>query len=142
MNPPRIEELVGPPPRTLDEESIIAHFLGRTAGEIRQHLPTSGHYQEDFMWMGPAGLAYYLPVVFDYLQSDESSHDIQLSHGLLGSLSFQVEHCALPESLLSLVRAIAKYVNTHRTKFDLEATEPLLEGYLTKIRVKTGGLPP
>jgi len=130
MSIPNEEDLVGPPPRTLDEEEVLKHFLGKTQAEIRSVLPTSGHLQEDFMWMLPAGLSYYLPAVADYLRSSESQDDFHMSEGLLCSLSFQVKQNAMPEGVLRQVRDLARIVDEGRDKLGLGKENAYLDRYL------------
>lgn len=134
LNPPTVDDLVGRPPRSLDEEDILSHFLGRSVDEIRASLRHHGEYSEDFMWMKPAGLRYYLPAVLDYLRGPESAFDFAMSQGMLCSLSFQYEQQELPADVVVLIRAVANTVDQSREKFDLVGEDALLEGYLRTIR--------
>ena len=136
MTPPSADDLVGPGPiRTLDEKEILRNFLGRTAAEVRAAAGGERFFTtEDYMWMAPEGLKYYLPPLFDYLRSPKSVDDFETSHMLLCSLSFQVEHSKLPDDLIALIREVADYVDSNRKKLDLEGPESLLDEYLKTIR--------
>ncbi len=54
----------------LDECSALEHFLGRDVEEILELLRDDNFesYQEDLMFMGRRGFAYYLPAVLQYVQ--------------------------------------------------------------------------
>jgi hypothetical protein len=124
----------------LDEEEVLKHFLGKTQTEILAALPNSGHFQEDFMWMRPAGLSYYLPAVADYLRSSDSHNDFEMSEGLLCSLSFQVRQNAMPESVLRQVRELARIVDEGRDKYGLGKENRDLDRYLAQIKEGTAHL--
>lgn len=96
-----------------------------------------GTYAEDFMWMAPDGLRYYLPAAFEYLQSGESKGDWEFCHGLLCSLSMQVEQCGSSPDLLRTIRAIADYASLRRSKYQIEPGDELFSRYIRKIRLVT-----
>jgi hypothetical protein len=135
--PPTIEELVGcsRPVTGLDERYVVKHFLGKTQADARKLYPSGGlHLTEDFTYMASAGLSYYLPPAFDYLRDDESTHDWEFCHGLLCSLSCQFTSHRRPTSdVVLLIKEIARYCDSHREKFGLEAQEDLFDGYLRTI---------
>src|SRR5262252_4657104 len=86
--PPTIEELIGSskPITGLDERYVAKHFLGKTQSEARRMYPEGGYYlTEDFTYMAPAGLRYYLVPALDYLRSDESAGDCDFCNGLMCS---------------------------------------------------------
>ena len=132
--PPTIEELVGcsPPVTGLDERYVVKHFLGKTQADARKLYPSGGlHLTEDFTYMTCDGLRYYLPPAFDYLRDDESTHDC---HGLLCSLSCQFgPHRSPASDVVLLIKEIARYCDSRREKFGLDAQEDLFDGYLRTI---------
>lgn len=138
--PPSRKEFVGSRrgPIGLDEEYMLEHFLGVTAEEFRKRLTSGNHWSgwstEDLMYMAHDGLRYYLPVLFDYLQSSESKDDWEVSHGLLCSLSFQITFDWFPDDLRVLAVEIADYVDANREKFDIEPDDELIAEYFKTIR--------
>lgn len=56
MKPPSADELAGTPPRMLDEETLLKHFLGKTADDALQLIREKPFVSEDFAYMHPAGL--------------------------------------------------------------------------------------
>ena len=135
MKIPEKNELVGPEPIMLDEEVVLDHFLGLTNDQFLDRLRISPDtFQEDFMWMAPPGLRYYLPVVLSWIR-EEQTNSWLMSHGLLCSLSFQVESSELPRDVKALIGEIADYIDGRRAKFDL-GRDDLLDEYLRKIRTK------
>lgn len=134
--PPTVEELIGSPrPVTgLDERYVVKHFLGKTQAEARKMYPSGGLYlTEDFTYMAPGGLRYYLPPAFDYLRADAATHDWEFCHGLMCSLSCHFIHGRLDADIVTFIKEIAQYCDSHREKFDLDAQEDLFDGYLRKI---------
>jgi hypothetical protein len=89
---------------------------------------------EDFAYMAPAGLIYYLPAALNYLVSTESKEDWEFAHGLLCSLSCQVRMPGIKGPAHSLIQQIAEYCDTHRAKFDIADDEDLFNDYLSIIR--------
>src|SRR6185295_10978455 len=90
--PPTVEELIGcsKPVTGLDERYVVKHFLGKSRTDARRMFPTGGiHITEDFTYMAPDGLRYYLPPALDYLRAEESNDDWEFCHGLLCSLYCQ-----------------------------------------------------
>ena len=133
MTPPSKDDLVGPDPIGLDEREILKHFLGMTEDQFLERLrSTPGTYQEDFMWMAEPGLRHYLPVVFAWLQ-EVGTNSWEMSHGLLCSLSFQIEYNKLQGDVVKLINDIADYIDHNRDKFDV-GTDDLLGQYLETIR--------
>ena len=54
----------------LDAQSAWKHFGGKTLDEAYQLFCSNPlHYQEDFMFMGHAALAFYFPVLARYLRT-------------------------------------------------------------------------
>jgi hypothetical protein len=135
--PPTIEELVGcsRPITGLDERYVVKHFLGKTQAEARRMYPSGGiHLTEDFTYMAAAGLRYYLSPAFDYLRDEESTHDWEFCHGLLCSLSCHFGSGSRPATdVVQLIQEVARYCDSHREKFCLDAEEDLFDGYLQKI---------
>jgi hypothetical protein len=131
MNPPTADELVGPPPHGLDEKCAPKNFLGKTQIEARK-MCQSAAVTEDFTYMAPAGLCYYLPAALSYLESDDSSGDWQFAHGLTCALSTQVGIFGMRGEPLILIKEIAEYCDRNRSKFDL-TPEDLFDGYLDAI---------
>jgi hypothetical protein len=136
--PPKIEELVGPEPLMLDEEEVVRNFLGKTQEEMRESLTRpEGRWwtMEDFSYMQPPGLRYYLPPVFDYLKSEDSIGHWDDAYFLLGSLYCQVTiGNGVPPDLLAYVNQIAEYCDSHREKFGLDPQEDESSTYITAIR--------
>jgi hypothetical protein len=61
---------------SLDDRTVVNHFLGRTADEAFEMFRTNAsQYAEDFMWMAQRGLEYYLDPVCRYFQSCDSEGD-------------------------------------------------------------------
>lgn len=132
MKPPTPIELVGPPPLGLDERYALKNFLGKTQEQAVQMCRSSA-VTEDFTYMAPAGLCYYLPAALHYLESEDSRHDWEFAHGLMCALSTQVAIFGLRGEPLALINQIADYCDTHREKFFL-GNEDLFAEYLEKIR--------
>jgi hypothetical protein len=122
MRIPTREELVGQllvDSSDLDAKFVLEHFLGKSQESIQRDLVVNGHLlTEDFMWMAPEGLRYYLPSVTEYLKRDDVDADTVA--GLLCSLSFQVQHCQLPTEIVEAIRSIAEYCSEHRTALQIE----------------------
>jgi len=133
MKPPSKEQLVGPPPLSLDEEWVLKNFLGKTVDQAREMCQHGPPVTEDFSYMTPTGLDYYLPAAWSYLESDDSTGDWEFAHGLMCSLSCQVGVFGLRGEPLVLINKIANYCDRHRAKFDFEPDD-LLDEYLKSIR--------
>src|SRR5258708_272595 len=134
--PPSVEELVGcPKPVTgLDERYVVKHFLGMSQAEARRMVAKNGSYlTEDFTYMAPPGLRYYLPPVLDYLRAEESAGDGDFCHGLLSSLYCQVTLYHPPPDVLSVIKEMATFCDAHRDKFGLAAEEELFDKYVRTI---------
>jgi hypothetical protein len=135
--PPTVEELVGcsKPVTGLDERYVVKNFLGKSQADARAMFPTGGTYStEDFAYMAPDGLRYYLTPALDYLRAEDSSNDWEFCHGLLCSLYSQTTSSQpLPENVLSLVKEIATFCDAHRQKFCLEPKEELFDKYVQTI---------
>jgi len=103
--PPTMEELVGcwSVAFALDERYVVKHFLGKSQAEARRMFAKGGiPITEDFTYMAPAGLRYYLPPAFDYLRAEQSIDDWEFCHGLLCSLYCQAtSKCPLPLDVIS-----------------------------------------
>ena len=136
--PPTIEELVGcsRPVTGLDERYVVKHFLGKNQSEARKMFPNGGTYiTEDFTYMAPGGLRYYLPPAFEYLRAEESTDDWEFCHGLMCSLYCQVRSSSpLPTDVLSLFKEISAFCDGHRQKFCLQPEEELFDKYVLGIR--------
>jgi hypothetical protein len=130
---PAADELGGPPPRCLDTEWMLKNFLGKTADEAFEMFRREP-VTEDFAYMQPAGLIYYLPPALRYLESAGAKGDWEFAHGLLCSLSCQVTISNVREpAVLQWINRIADYLDLHRTKFDFSDGD-LVEEYLRDIR--------
>ena len=134
MKPPNASELVGPPPHGLDEAWALKNFLGKTQEQALELCKNSA-VTEDFAYMAPRGLCYYLPAALRYLQSDESTEDWAFAHGLLCSLSLQVKTPGVQGEALALIEQIADFCDTNREKFDL-GVDDYVDDYLATIRKK------
>jgi len=133
MKPPTANELVGPPPHSLDAEWTLKNFLGETQEDAREMCRGNSSVTEDFTYMAAPGLCYYLPAALSYLTSDDSTKDWDFAHGLMCALSSQVSIFGMRGEPLILINQVAEYCDMHREKFDLTA-EDLFDGYLQKIR--------
>jgi hypothetical protein len=133
MKPPSANELVGPPPHSLDAKWALKNFLGKTQDEGLEMCRGNSSVTEDFTYMAAAGLCYYLPAALKYLESDDSTDDWDFAHGLMCALSSKVSIFGLRGEPLPLINQIADYCDKHREKFDL-SEEDLFDGYLEKIR--------
>jgi S-adenosylmethionine decarboxylase len=131
---PSAEELVGPPPRCLDQQWALKDFLGKSVAEAEKMCRNTPSVTEDFTYMAPAGLIYYLPAALNYLISDESKEDWEFAHGLMCALSCQVDIYGLKGPALTMVNEIAEFCDGTRTKFDLGGEQDLFDGYLETIR--------
>src|ERR1700752_415695 len=118
LNPPTANELVGPPPYDLDERWALKNFLGKTQEQAMEMCKSSA-VTEDFTYMAPSGLCYYLPAALRYLESDEAAHHWEFAHGLMCALSSQVDIFGMRGEPLVLIKQIADYCDKHREKFNL-----------------------
>lgn len=132
--PPSAEELVGPPPLCLDQQWALKDFLGKSVDEAEEMCRNRPSVTEDFTYMAPAGLIYYLPAALNYLISDESKEDWEFAHGLMCALSSQVEILGLRGPAVTIVSEIAEFCDVNRAKFDLGGEQDLFDGYLELIR--------
>ncbi|MFT5322523.1 MAG: S-adenosylmethionine decarboxylase [Planctomycetaceae bacterium] len=132
--PPSAEELVGPPPLCLDQQWALKDFLGKSVDEAEEMCRNNPPVTEDFSYMAPAGLVYYLPAALNYLISDESKEDWEFAHGLMCALSIKVEIYGLQGPALTMVSEIAEFCDGQRAKFDLGGEQDLFDGYLEVIR--------
>jgi hypothetical protein len=135
MRPPSKMQLVGEEPLGLDHECVVEHFLGLTQDEARKMFPGRMHsLTEDFMWMAPSGLAYYLPPVLDYLKSEEGKMDGDAAHGILCSLSTQIELSSpLPTEVVALSKEICAYIKQHCKRYGISPDEELFKNYVSII---------
>lgn len=136
MNPPNLLELVGPEkPLHPDHERVLEHFLGKSHDEARDHYSGRGHFiTENFMWMAPQGLRFYLPPFLDYLQSEDGRRDREAAYGILCSLSVQIEeHPRLPEDIVDTAKQICSYVKQHCKRFGIDPNDELYREYLKII---------
>lgn len=89
---------------------------------------------EDFTYMAPDGLRYYLPPAFGYLRAEQSSDDLDFCHGLICSLYCQATSSRpLPTDILSLIKEIAVFCDEHREKFCLQQEEELFDEWVQGI---------
>jgi hypothetical protein len=132
MSPPSANELVGPPPHSLDQKWALKNFLGKTQ-EQAVDMCKSSAVTEDFTYMASAGLCYYLPAAFRYLESEEATHHWEFAHGLMCALSSQVSIFGMRGEPVTMIKQIADYCDAHREKFGL-GPEDLFDEYLQKIR--------
>jgi hypothetical protein len=133
MKPPSADELVGPPPLTLDAEYTLKDFLGKTVDEALQTIEDGG-VTEDFAYMTSVGIAYYLPAALQYLEGEDSRDDWEFAHGLLCSLSCLIELDGLEGPGLPILRQVSEYCDQHRAKFDMTGENDLSHEYLRVIR--------
>lgn len=134
LKPPDRGQLAGSEPMTLDAKDVVEHFLGKTQEEARRMFPArSSAYSEDFMWMAADGLRYYLPAALAYLKSEECKDDWEFCHGLLCSLSMQVDWRKTERDIVLLIKDVATYADAHRGKFRIEPSEKLFNKYVEKI---------
>jgi len=141
--PPTRELLAGPEPLSLDGLTVIKNFLGKTHADARrmfaERVGWRGFSTEDFMWMAPEGLRYYLVPAQEYLCAEESADDWEFCHGLLCSLSFQAKEGGLPHDLLRRIREIADYADAHRARYLIETPDDdLFNEYVQEIRKASG----
>jgi hypothetical protein len=134
MNPPTATERVGAEPHGLDEKWALKNFLGKSRDDAR-HMFRRGAVTEDFAYMAPDGLRYYLPAAFDYLRAHDSFGDSDFCHGLLCSLYCQATSSQpLPGDVLTLIKDVAEFSDSHRDKFGLTPREELFNEYILCIR--------
>jgi len=134
MNPPTATQLVAPPPLTLDEGRVLRNFLGKTQQQAQAMFPRDSTVTEDFTYMTPAGLCYYLPPALAYLASPEAQGDWDFAHGLMCALSTQAGLHHVRGEALHLIQQIAEYCATQRPKFILTEEDELFDRYLDTIR--------
>lgn len=135
MPPPDKVQLVGPGPLALDHQCVLEHFLGLNQDDARRFYVGRMHFlAEDFMWMAPAGLRYYLPPVLEYLKSEEGKEDGDAAHGILCSLSTQIQlHSPLPPDIVALSQEICACVKQHCKRFRISPREELFREYISTI---------
>ncbi len=138
--PPDRSELVGADPLMLDEEEVLKNFLGKDRDAAQRLIESSPSVYEDFFYMAPAGLRYYVPAAFAGLKSGRVRDGFDFPQGLLSALSFQVLHNNLPRDIIELIGEVADYVDANRPKFRLEPHEAAggLDEYLERIRTALG----
>ena len=132
---PDRQQLLGPTERTLDAQYVIEHFLGKTREKVQREFRGNARpYAEDFAYMGPEGLRYYLPAALDYLREEQSDGDPDFCSGLLCSLYMQARHARLPQDVLACMKEIADYCDSHRERFCLADNAELEDDYISTIR--------
>lgn len=88
---------------------------------------------EDFMWMAPVGVAYYLEPAIEYLQSDAADGDWEFCTYLPGGLVFHLtESNDLENSVRVRIKELADYIRSNSAKFRIEPDDPV-PGYLDQI---------
>ena len=142
MRPPNALELVGPEkPLHPDHEEALIHFLGKSQEEARAFYPGRTHYiTEDFMWMTPIGLSYYLPPFLDYLKSEDAVEDAKEdvfgagAGSVLGTLARLIEDgTPLPNDLLCVAKEICAYVKQHCKRFGMSPHDESYQEYVKII---------
>ena len=135
MKQPSKIDLVGNEFLGLDHEQVLEHFLGKSQEEAREYFPGRCHYlTEDFMWMTHKGLLYYLPPFFEYLKSDAGKYDWDAAHGILCSISAQIELSnSISDDLLQLMKQICNYVKQNCKRYNISPHEELYQSYLNVI---------
>jgi hypothetical protein len=104
-DPPTREQLVGEEPLMLAHEVILQHFLGKTVEEAAAMIDSNLlYYADDFYFMKPEGLAYYLGSISQLLKSP-GIHPEDFSP-LLSALDFQFHDGGLPPTLAKHVYEI------------------------------------
>jgi hypothetical protein len=104
-----------------DDRCVVAHFLGLTQGEARVAMEVEGiALADDFAYMADAGLRYYLPAAFDYLQSEQSKNNFEFCLYLLCSLRIVIRrnNPAPAQDVAALIHEIARYCSSCPEKFD------------------------
>jgi len=128
MRPPNALELVGPEkPLHPDHEEVLKHFLGKSQEEARTFYPGRMHYiTENFMWMTPVGLCYYLPPFLDYLKSEDAVKDARWdvfgagAGSVLDTLARLIEEDPpLRNDFLCLAKEICAYIKQHCKRFGI-----------------------
>jgi hypothetical protein len=103
--PPTREQLVGGEPLMPDHEVILQHFLGKTVEEAAAMIHSNVlFYADDFYFMNPEGLGYYLGSIRHLLKSPEFRPED--CSALLSALEFQIHDGALPPTLVTQVSEI------------------------------------
>lgn len=153
MRPQRIDIIMRPPTReelargvSPDQLHLIKHFLGKTRDQAYamftgESSTTHGAYwTEDFTYMEPIGLEYYLEPASRYLHDDASQGEEEFALGMLVSFAAQMRHANLPSGLRDKIRELAKFIQVEHVKFELELDDFVLQ-LLTEIDRGSEGPP-
>jgi hypothetical protein len=109
--------------RNLDEKVAVEHFLGKTQVEAECFFRENAlYYQEDLMWMGDKGFAFYFPAFSSYLQSPYANGDSDALNCVTSVISFRLEQ--EPESIIQIreeILSLLDYCVDDFSKFGVEA---------------------
>lgn len=135
MRPPTREEINVYD--SLDEQSAVKHFLGKSIDEAEALFREDCCYTEDLMWMGPVAFRYYINAAIQYVRSDAAARDANMVFGLAIALEFRIEYEPHELAPISLPLAeICAYVVDHSSKFELSAYEEDLPARFVALRDK------
>lgn len=131
--PPSEVELGGHPPRCLDTNWMLGHFLGKTRAQAVELLARECEsVTEDFAHMTAAGLRYYLPAVLDYLRTP-GPDGRWFAQGLLCSLRCHVTISGVPPDVLALIRMVAAHCREQGHRLFEDPEDSTLESYFAAI---------
>ena len=95
----------------LDARSAWKHFGGKTLEEAFDlFCKNPMHYQEDFMFMGHAALAYYFPVIDRYLREFDDGDCVALIVASGLALQFKIDDRSQLEKIKQPIIDLANYV--------------------------------
>ena len=96
----------------LDAQKSWKHFGGKTLDDAyKLFCDNPLHYQEDFMFMGHAALAYYFPVIDRYLRTgDDDNQALIIAQGLELQFQFENDDVAKIEKLKRPIIELANFI--------------------------------
>lgn len=107
----------------LDEAHARKTFHGKTLEEAGLLFRENAlFYQEDLLFMGPAGFRYYIHAYLNYLESPHATHDSDAVNCFVSLLEYRLEKQAkeiLP--VAAQLTQTCQHILNHYDRFDITA---------------------
>ncbi|MFM1802113.1 MAG: hypothetical protein RJA81_1465 [Planctomycetota bacterium] len=102
---------------SLDERCAVKHFFGKSLEEAKSLFQENFlYFQEDLMFMGPVGFAYYVQAAIEYLLSDAADGDADAANTFYGLIRFRFEQ--EPETIEPVRPLVLSALKAIHAKFD------------------------
>lgn len=112
---------INPAPHDLDGKCAERHFFGKTLDEAEGMFREAFLlYQEDLMFMGPAGFRFYVQAAINYIRSDAAAGDPDVINYFASILEHWLEFEAEElKPVAPQLASVCRYIVEHYDKFEV-----------------------